>query len=63
MLRIVGTLRDTKMQQTVLSLIAAVASGTLLAGLCDRLRASDWFVVGALGVLVALAAHSGFSTC
>jgi hypothetical protein len=59
-LRVVGLLRDTPLQQTSLSLIAAVVSGGLFALLYDRLRANGWFIIGAILVLIAIGCHTGF---
>jgi hypothetical protein len=58
-LRVVSLLDDTQVQQTALSLVAAVVSGLLVATLYDRLRASGWYVAGALVVLIAVSLHAG----
>lgn len=58
-LRFLDLLRDTAVQQTVLSLVAAGICGTLFAVVYDRLRANGWFVLGAVTVLVALGMHAG----
>lgn len=58
-LRIVGLLPDTGWQQVTLSLIAAVVAGLMYGVLYDRLRASGWFVVGAVVLVAAVALHAG----
>lgn len=58
-LRVVSLLRDTQLQQTSLSLIAAGVSGVLFAALYDRFRRNGWFVVGSVLVLFAIGLHAG----
>ena len=58
-LRFVSRINDGQLQQLVLSLVAAAASGVLLAALYHRLRANGWIMLGALVVLCALALHAG----
>ncbi len=58
-LRIVGLLPETAWQQVTLSLVAAVVAGMMYGLLYDRLRASGWFVVGAIALVAAVALHVG----
>lgn len=58
-LRIVGLLPETAWQQVTLSLVAAVVAGLMYGLLYDRLRASGWFVVGAIALVAAVALHVG----
>lgn len=58
-LRVVALIPETQLQQTVLSLIASVASGLALGALYDRLRANGWVVIGALLVLLSVGLHAG----
>lgn len=58
-LRVVALLPETQLQQTVLSVIASVASGVALGVLYDRLRANGWFAAGAVLTLLAVGLHAG----
>lgn len=58
-LRVVALIPETQLQQTVLSLTAAVASGLALGVLYDRLRANGWVAAGAALVLLAVGLHAG----
>lgn len=58
-LRIVGLLPGTQLQQLALSLTAALVSGLAFGVLYDRLRANGWFRIGAAFMLVALLLHAG----
>ena len=58
-LRVVGLLPGTQLQQWALSLTAAVVTGLAFGALYDRLRANGWFRIGAFIALVALLLHAG----
>lgn len=58
-LRLVGLLPGTQLQQWALSLTAAVVTGLAFGVLYDRLRANGWFRIGAFIALVALLLHAG----
>jgi hypothetical protein len=58
-LRVVALIPETQLRQTVLALIASVASGLALGTLYDRLRANGWVVMGAVLVLLAVSLHAG----
>lgn len=57
-LRIVGLIPDVGLQQSGLSLLAAVTAGLLFGVLYHRMRAVGWFWFGAILALVALATHA-----
>lgn len=58
-LRVVGLLPGLDLQQLVLSLVAAGATGLMFGVLYDRLRQNGWFAIGATLLLVAFALHAG----
>lgn len=58
-LRVVGLLPGTQLQQWALSLTAVVVAGFAYGALYDRLRANGWFRIGAFVALVALMLHAG----
>ncbi len=58
-LRLVGLLPGTQLQQWALSLTAAGVTGLAFGVLYDRLRANGWFRIGAFIALVALLLHAG----
>jgi hypothetical protein len=57
-LRIVGLIPYTQVQQSVLSLTAAAATGLMFGILYHRMRANGWFVIGTVLTLVALGLHA-----
>jgi len=58
-LRVVGLLPGTQLQQWALSLTVVAVSGFVFGALYDRLRANGWFRIGAFIALVALMLHAG----
>ncbi|CAN7402928.1 hypothetical protein LJR016_002447 [Devosia sp. LjRoot16] len=58
-LRVVGLLPGTQLQQWALSLTVVAVSGFAFGALYDRLRANGWFRIGAFIALVALMLHAG----
>ncbi len=57
-LRIVSLIPDIGLQQSALSLLAAVTAGLLFGVLYHRMRAVGWFWFGAMLTLLALATHA-----
>ena len=57
-LRIVGLIPDLRLQQSALSLLAAVTAGLLFGVLYHRMRANGWFWIGSMVTLLALATHA-----
>jgi hypothetical protein len=57
-LRIVGFIPDVGLQQSTLSLLAAVAAGLLFGVLYHRMRANGWLWFGAMVTLIGVAAHA-----
>lgn len=57
-LRMVALIPDVGLQQSALSLLAAVTAGLLFGMLYHRMRAVGWFWIGAMLTLVALATHA-----
>lgn len=57
-LRVVGLIPDLSLQQSALSLLAAVTAGLLFGVLYHRMRANGWFWLGSIVTLVALATHA-----
>lgn len=57
-LRIIGFIPDRGLQQSALSLLAALTAGLMFGVLYHRMRANGWFWWGAMLTLLALASHA-----
>lgn len=57
-LRLIGLIPDAELQQSVLSLLAALTVGLLFGALYHRMRANGWFWFGSMVALLALAGHA-----
>ena len=57
-LRTVGLIPYTPLQQAVLSLTAAAAAGLMFGVLYHRMRANGWFVIGTVLTLICLGLHA-----